>query len=120
MFRQGVLCFTLVLPLMVTAGCAKNRTDASPTSALLDAPLEPGQRIEALIIEPASRFKQRRVQGVINQRDVIVLPLLGTFHTQDKTLAQLEQDVLLRLNHGRDLVGTVRLSMVSEPQSTVE
>lgn len=101
---------------IVAAGCqtAAARSDESfaPISHKAET-LAPDQRVEALIVEPAGKVKRRRVRGVINDDYRLLLPELGTFDTQDKTLAQLEQDVLGSFNQGSNLKGTIRLSLVT-------
>lgn len=105
-------CFTL--------GCASTSARQSstyPPAALRQTSqtLEPGQRFEAIIVEPAGKFKKRRVRGVITPDHRLMLPELGSFDTRNKTRAQLEQDMLASFNQGNDLRGTVRLSIVNLP-----
>ena len=74
--------------------------------------LQPGQLIEAVIIEPASTIKQRRVRARIDATGAIAFDTLGVYDTRGRSLSQLEQNMLNHLNHGRRLQGTLRLSLL--------
>lgn len=118
---------TLLYMAFVMTGCQttqpmandQTNTTAAPESAnrsvktLTSQSLEPQQRIEAVIVEPAGKIKKRRVRGVIAGDHRLMIPPLGTFDTQNKTLAQLEQEVLASFNQGSALRGTVRLNLVT-------
>lgn len=119
--RIDCAAFTAVCMLMLlacTLGCQsqsmrRDHSQSSNTSHIAKQTLVPGQRIEAVIVEPAGKIKRQRVRGIISKQHRLMLPTLGTFDTQHKTAAQLEQIVLASFNQGSNLKGTVRLNVVA-------
>ncbi len=110
------LLLTLLIPCL-SAGChatpsSSRDGQAGPASQPAAQTLEPGQRIEAVIIEPASAIKRRRVRGIIDAQGRLALDALGTFNTTGQTLTQLQQTILTTHNNPRKLQGTVRLLIV--------
>lgn len=116
--RKTTLVILLLAILPFTTGCAtspqRNAPDSqSSTQGVILETLEPGQRVEAVIIEPAGKIKKQRVRGIINPDHQLMIPQLGTFDTNLKTRAQLEQEMLASFNQGNNLKGTVRLNLVT-------
>jgi len=110
----AMLC---ALVIMLAMGCAltdpQYRQEKPAKSAQrMNLNLQPGEWIEAVIVEPARTVKQRRVRAQIDDAGLVAFDTLGRFNTRGRSLSQLEQDMLTHLNQGRRLQGTLRLSVV--------
>jgi hypothetical protein len=71
--------------------------------------LEPGDRIEALVVRMDYHHRMQRLRAVVDDRGMVDLADLGTHQAAGKTTRTLEQELLKSFNGNGQLHGTVRV-----------